>query len=381
MPALSDEDFLNSSPETVAASTTETAAVTTETTVSEKVEETPVTETTTVTEPITKTQQDSSETVVDEKQVDSTKTEQPAKVEATGTDKAPVTDDDQSTAPVTTTETPANYESLYKKIMAPFKADGKMITLKSEEEAIQLMQMGANYTRKLQELQPHRKMMLMLQNNGLMDEEKLSFLIDLDKRNPEAIRKLVKEAGIDPLDIDTTKEITYQTGNHKVTDAEANFRSVLDELTSSADGKSTLQAINDGWDQASKEVLWKQPDLMTTIHAQREAGVYQVVVEEIGRQKMLGALPANTSFLDAYKTVGDKLLESGAFDHLPAMKAVKPNRAPVAVTTRQTATTAIKNGDKASAASPSRSTPRVVTTVNPNNISDEDFLKQMGSHS
>ncbi|MFR7882260.1 MAG: hypothetical protein ACLU5J_12915 [Christensenellales bacterium] len=29
---------------------------------------------------------------------------------------------------------------LYKKVMAPFKANGKMITLRSPEEAIQLMQ-------------------------------------------------------------------------------------------------------------------------------------------------------------------------------------------------------------------------------------------------
>ena len=70
-----------------------------------------------------------------------------------------------------------NYKEGYEKLMAPFKANGKMITPRSPEEAISLMQMGANYTRKMQELQPYRKVMLMLQNNGLMDEEKLSFLI------------------------------------------------------------------------------------------------------------------------------------------------------------------------------------------------------------
>lgn len=53
----------------------------------------------------------------------------------------------------------------------------------SVDEAIQLMQMGANYTRKMQELQPHRKTLLMLENNGLLDEGKLSFLIDSDEES------------------------------------------------------------------------------------------------------------------------------------------------------------------------------------------------------
>lgn len=293
-------------------------------------------------------------------------------------DTSTTTGDSPVEDPAKTVETPANYEELYKKIMAPFKANGKMIDLKDPAEAIQLMQMGANYTRKLQELQPQRKLMLMLQNNGLLNEDKLSFLIDLDKRNPEAIKKLVKEAGIDPLDIDTSVDTTYQTGNHKVTDAEANFRNVLDEIGSTTDGKITLQAINDGWDQASKEVLWKQPELITTMHNQREAGVYQIVVDEIHRQKTLGTLPPNVPFIEAYRVVGDRLLETDAFDHLPAIKQLKPQRTPAVVATRTGSSKPVAvNGDKASAASPSRSTPRTATTVNPLSMSDEDFLKQM----
>lgn len=298
----------------------------------------------------------------------------------TTTDTSAQKDESSEKKPVaeTTTETPPSYEELYKKIMAPFKANGKMIDLKDPAEAIQLMQMGANYTRKLQELQPHRKMLMMLQNNGLLDENKLSFLIDLDKRNPEAIKKLVKEAGIDPLDIDTSIEPAYQTGNHKVTDAEANFRQVLDEIGSTLDGKVTIQAINDGWDQASKEVLWKQPELIATMHNQREAGVYQIVVDEIQRQRTLGTLPTNVTFIDAYRIVGDKLLETDAFDHLPAIKQLKPQKPAVVVATRTANTKpAAVNGDKASAASPSRSTPRTATTVNPLSMSDEEFLKQM----
>jgi hypothetical protein len=128
------------------------------------------------------------------------------------------------TAPVVDNSKPAeaaptiNYEEQYNRLMAPFKANGKMITLNSPEELIQLAQMGANYTRKMQDIQPHRKVLQMLQNNGLLDEGKLSFLIDLDKKDPEAIKKLIKDTGMDPLDIDTSVEPDYKEGNHIVSD-------------------------------------------------------------------------------------------------------------------------------------------------------------------
>lgn len=62
------------------------------------------------------------------------------------------------------------------------------IELRDSSEAVQLMQKGANYTRKMQDIAPHRKVLLMLENNGLLDEGKLSYLIDLEKKNLTPLR-------------------------------------------------------------------------------------------------------------------------------------------------------------------------------------------------
>ena len=272
-----------------------------------------------------------------------------------------------------------DYEGFFKKVMAPFKANGKSIELKTPEEAIQLMQMGANYTRKMQEIQPHRKMLLMLENNGLLDEGKLSYLIDLDKKNPEAIKQLVKDAGIDPLDLNVSDDSAYQAGNHAVSDEESAFRSTLDVLSASAEGKATLHTINTTWDQASKELLWKDAGVMETIHQQRESGVYDLITTEVERQRTLGTIPAGTSFLHAYKAVGDYMVANKGFDSLlnkPDPADITPV-APVA-TRVAAAKSVVANGDKASAAAPSRSAPRPAkTVVNPLSMSDDDFLKQM----
>lgn len=282
---------------------------------------------------------------------------------------------------------PVDHKAFYEKIMAPFRANGKTIELQSPEEAIQLMQMGANYTRKMQSIQPHRKVLTMLENSGLLDENRLSYLIDLDKKNPEAIQKLIKEAGIDPLEIDTESEPTYLEGSHKVSDAEVNFRTNLDELVSTPTGKETIANINLTWDETSKEVLWEEPSLMAIIHTQRETGVYDRIVNEMDRQKILGKIAPDTPFLKAYKEIGDTLVAVGGFDDLLKPKQIaeelpantpasQPELEPV-VTRTATPKPSVENGDKASAASPTRSTPKPAKPfINPLGMSDDQFMAE-----
>lgn len=285
-----------------------------------------------------------------------------------------------------------DYAALYGKIMAPFQANGKKIELKSPEEAIQLMQMGANYTRKLQEIAPHRKIITMLGNHGLLDESKLSFFIALDKKDPEAIKKLIVDSGIDPLDIDTKIEPAYQEGSYQVTDEEVAFRTQLEDLSSTDTGKQTLQTINSHWDQASKDMLWQHPEVMPIIHSHRENGIYSKITEEMDRRRTLGQLLPTTPFLEAYKAIGDELHASGAFgaesseqgaegsgsgdQNQSGASAEKP--APKVVATDRAAAPrpSVDNGDKAGAASPSRAAPgKAAELKNPLAMSDEDFLK------
>lgn len=271
---------------------------------------------------------------------------------------------------------PAFYEGFFKKVMAPFKANGRTIQLKDPEEVIQLMQMGANYTRKMQELVPHRKVLTMLQNNELLDEGKLSFLIDISRRDPEAIKKLIKDSGIDPMEIDTTSEPAYREGNHRVSDEEVNFRQALDDMKSTPERTETLRTINNDWDQASKEALWKNPQIMEVIHGQRETGMYDRVVGEMQRLQTLGQIPANIPFLQAYKTVGDKMAEAGAFADIDA-KVAQAAQAPIA--TRAAAPKpAVTNNDRAAAASPTRQASRQTSEdfVNPLSMSDDEFLEK-----
>lgn len=268
-----------------------------------------------------------------------------------------------------------NYEDFYKKIMAPFKANGKTISLKSPDEAIQLMQMGANYTRKMQSIAPYRKTLMMLEKAQLLDEDKLSYAIDLLNGNQEAIKKLLKDTKVDPLEFNTEDNVNYQPGlNNRVSDAEVNFKSTLDDLVSTADGLNTVKEINTNWDEESKGELWKEPRLMNIIHQQKMAGIYDQIADEVNRRKVLGIIPSNVPFIYAYNQVGQEMAQQRQ------AQSQSKNREPIAVRPAMTKTdNGINNAARVKAAAPTRTAPKSVKPfINPLSMSDEEFMAKYG---
>lgn len=289
------------------------------------------------------------------------------------------------------TNTPATAESMadfYKRVVeTPIKANGKTIKINTPEEAIGLMQMGANYTRKLQELAPVRKIVTMLDKNGLLDEGKLTFLIDIANKNPDAIKKLVKDSGVDPLEINTEEEDAYVPGNHRVTDGEVTFQSALMTLKSSEQGLETLKHINITWDETSKDLLWENPEVMEAIHEQRGNGVYKTISDEIDRQKTLGLIPVEAPFLQAYRFVGDQLAKKNQQTPVvtptitPAPTANgTPKPEPKVIATRTPPKKADPNADKAKAAAGTKGSPGATKAfVNFLAMPDDEFVKTMAN--
>lgn len=279
-----------------------------------------------------------------------------------------------------------DYKALYEATQQPItiKANGKELTL-SQDEYRQLAQQGANYTRKMQQLAPHRKTLMMLENNDLLDPERLGYLIDLQRKDPAAIQKFLKESGINPLDVDVEAEPTYQGGNHAVTDAQVNFRAAIDEARGSDVGMAVLQSIDSGWDQASKELLFKQPDILATMVSQHQEGFYTRIVGEMDRLRTFGGLPAGQTWLESYKTVGEQMANAGHFNDLvaPAQQQRQTDtpaaQAPVATRT-PSAKQPSPAAKKAAAAAPTRAAAAPAKVVqNPLEMSDEDFLKQFAN--
>ena len=286
--------------------------------------------------------------------------------------------EDKKDEPVKAVDHKAFYDKL---IGTPIKANGKEITLQNEEEVLRLVQMGAGYGKKVQELQPYLKPIRMLEKNGLLDEGKLSYLIDLSQKNPEAIKQLIKESGLDPLDLNIDASTDYKPSDHRVSDRELSFKTALDEVETLPSGKETLRVINTTWDQQSKSALWESPEILSLIQAQRDNGIYDAISVEIDRQKTLGTIPPQTPFLEAYKIAGDYLVsqQGSQTGTAPTPTPTPASPAEPKVLDVKPATPKVPaNTDKARAASPPQpSTKKVETRINPLEMADDEFLKNM----
>ena len=218
-----------------------------------------------------------------------------------------------------------DYQAEYEKLLTPFRASKREVQVKNVEDARKLMQMGVDYQYKMQALKPQLRIMRALDKNGLLDEEKVNFLIDLDKKNPEAVKKYLKDKEIDPMDLDMDSETDYTPQSYAPTESEQAIDDVLDDIRETKAFDRTIDELGNKWDAPSKQVLMQQPQLIKLINTQVETGVYDQIMNVVASERMLGRLQGLNDLM-AYKTVGDALQASGAFDHLKAEP--KPKRKP-----------------------------------------------------
>lgn len=257
---------------------------------------------------------------------------------------------------------PIDYKALYKEVFKPFKANGKEMKVDSIEDVRQLMQMGANYNKKMAGLKPNLKLLKMLENNGLLDEEKVSYLIDLNKRDPEAIKKLLKESEIDPLDVDIHSEANYEPKKHVISDKELELDNVLAEIKETESFNTTINILGNQWDEKSKKVLVENPNIIKIINAHVGNGIYNTIMNEVERLKVLGKLEG-LSDIEAYKAVGD------------AMYASKGNNIK-ATTSKATNSSDPQLKDRKKAASQTKGvSSNAKSNFNPLAMSDDEFEK------
>ena len=235
------------------------------------------------------------------------------------------------------------------------------------------MQMGANYNKKMAGMKPSLKMLKMLENNELLDESKLSYLIDLSKNDPEAIRKLVKDSGINPLDMDVEADSTYQPGAHAVDDATVALDSVIADIRDTEAYATTIDVVGTKWDEDSKSAIRQDPEILRVLNSHVEAGIYAQISEGVERERMLGNL-SGMSDLAAYKAVGDAIHERDGFKTQSAPVETKPKvlTKPKKSDAQDPAILAKKR-----AAGPTKGAPvaAAVPGKTPLDMSDEEFLK------
>ena len=289
--------------------------------------------------------------------------------------KAADTENEQKQGETTTTNEP-NYKAMVEQLLSPFKANGREIKVESVDEAISLMQMGANYSKKMAAMKPHLQMLRTLEKNNLLSQDKLNLLVELDKGNPEAIAKLLSAKNIDPLDLDIESAASYTPVDHKVGDNEFAVEEAFNAIEHTPTYSDTVNVIA-SLDDASKREIANDVGFISALNSHIASGIYQKVMAEVDKQKALGNF-AGVSTLTAYCRVGDMMNQKG----LLSASATQTAQQAVTKPTEQASTTqanAVNLAAKKRAAATPRTNKAVKTDpmegLDPLTMSDEDFLR------
>jgi len=267
------------------------------------------------------------------------------------------------------TATAATADEQLQNLFAPFKANGRDMQVASIDDARILMQMGANYNKKMAGLKPNMKLIKMLDNNKLLDEEKLSYLIDLSNKNPEAIAKLIQESGIDPHELDEDKQTNYKPNTYTVDETEIDLDMALDDIKDTSTFNETIDVISNKWDADSKKAALKDPTIIKTINAHIGSGMYKQVMDIVQNEKAMNRL-TSMSDLQAYKHVGDTLQAQGAFNTPPqTAKEALTGQKPKAQQDPE-----LKNRKKAAATTRSKPAKKK-DVIDPLSMTDDEFEK------
>ena len=208
------------------------------------------------------------------------------------------------------TESEVDYAAEYKRLIGtPIKANGKDITIDSIDDAIKLIQMGANYYKKVEQLKPAQKIVSMLEKAQLLDESKLSFAIDLLNKDPAAIQSLVGD--MDISDVLDEKHNGYTPKDHTVSDVQLNLDNAISDVASTPTGHITLKVLGEQWDQASRQIVVSNPSIIGLINQHVADGTFDTVTREVEKRRMLGQIPQGLNDIEAYKFVGDQLYANG----------------------------------------------------------------------
>lgn len=291
--------------------------------------------------------------------------------------ETPIVETPVEEAEVLVVETPTaiDYEAAYSQIIGKtFKAGGKEITVNTPEEAIQLMQMGVGFHHKMSKLSHAERIIETLRENDLLSESKINELIDISKKNPEAIAALVQSAGLEPHQLIPSGDAQpYTPGDHVLPEAQLQFRHSVDNIREQG-GTEFLTHVAQDWDVTSRAEVYKDPRALDMIYGHKQSGVYDKISSEVERRKVFDPSVASLPFIHAYLAVGNEMHEKGM---LAPQQTVTPVATPVPVVVKPAvASQPVAPNPAAARAASVRSTPTPATaTPNFLTMSDEEFRK------
>ena len=273
--------------------------------------------------------------------------------------------------------TQIDYKAFYEAVTQDYKASGKtMPGVKEPEKFIKALQMATDYALKTAALKPVLKRVKMLEE---VSDEDLAEMLDFKKRNPEVIKKALKEANIDPLELDMDK-VNYVPQVQMISDSEYDFRETVDELSKDAKFNDTKQLILSGLDAKSKELALTDTRVLKALHQEVVSGRIEQIQAKALELRTFGSVDSYITDLELYATIARQMDQNSSTIMQSNQSAVS---AQVVSNTQTKQVTKEPNPEledkRARAGIQTKPQSKVVKKYDPTKLSDDEFLKLLES--
>ena len=212
--------------------------------------------------------------------------------------------------------------------LEPLKVNGKMIPINSMEELYTLASGGAAVTKKFQEIAAHKKSIAIMQEHNLTEAD-LSLLIEARNGSKDALASLVKQSGIDSMDVTDKVSDGYQPGAYIPDESAINLREVQQEISVDPEYQLTQNIVNNFMDEPSQDMMIKNPEIIRGIHQDVKSGAYELVSAHAQKLKLMdgGRRPFMEYYIQAAQE-GPAPQEQVLNQNIPQQQAPLNNQQP-----------------------------------------------------
>ena len=257
-----------------------------------------------------------------------------------------------------------DYKANFDALMAPLKANGQEVQVKSAEDARRLIQMGLNYDDKMVAIKPARLAGKALERagiikDGIVDEDALNRMIDFNNGNLEVMKARLKELEIDPLDLDLD-DTDYQAQDHMVSEHSIEIDDIQNQLNTRGSTEQVVGALNQ-LDTGSRDFFAENPQQLLGLEQDVTSGVFNEIYGNVQYERRMGRLSGKTD-MEAYIEFAQARGQ--------AMRDQEPE------VQKPTKTVNTKKRAKAAGSKPAPA--KTTEAVNPFDMTDDEFEKQFG---
>ena len=221
------------------------------------------------------------------------------------------------------TSSEPNYKEFYEQVaLAKFTANGKEVEgFKDPADLIRAQQMLHGYSDKMKVFKEYKPFLKALEERKLTtDADKFNLAMSIVDGDPEAIKKVLKEKGIDPLELDL-EDIKYTEKNTLPSQAQMLIEDTYEQAENLGVGDKFTKVINKDWDIKSLQELVTNNAVRADLLQHLSDGTYDIVSNEIKKMELLdatGVLNGMTS-IDKYRMATERIYKQN--QRVPTVQA------------------------------------------------------------